>query len=225
MLIHINALKRLKNFYEKKYFDRNTYEKLSNEQEERILHASDYFKELEEKHGEDFYLDRLLFIYAIGIEKKSLRDLFTYGEIDEHSYKRILAKLTRQMEQVENESELPEGLGEGEKSYDYKDVFENLALLLRRFFFPRSRKEKVEDRYMYYRALAIISRKVIKETTQQQKMFDIELFEKDRVERILARYRELKENSKEKMEKAAKETPEIINAINESLGRKGIRHY
>ena len=53
-----------------------------------------------DKNAEDL-IKRTISLHALGIEKRHLKELFAYNEIDEHNFKHILHKITRQIERIE----------------------------------------------------------------------------------------------------------------------------
>lgn len=216
-LIHANVLRRLKDFLDKDYIDSSTYEMLSKRHkslyEEHAHKCVSSNKDIEEDISE-----RVLFIYAIGIEKHFLRELYEYGEVNEKVYKKILGKLTIQVERAEHSlSEIDTSI-----ERDSNDVFEILANIVRRIISPSSRKDTIEDQFMYYRAQSIIARKVIKEIGNASEIYDKEVFGSLAIERTINRYESYRNQSQIKMNKVAEDNADIIHELHEKLALSSI---
>lgn len=167
MLIHIytTTLHQLKEHHDKGYIGTTTYETLAREQRVRL---ADTFKELKEQTKDHRILEKVIRLHAIGIERKYVKALFASGEITENVVKRVIAKLEFQTHAIEHDLVHESTFEHGHA----QDVFEYLAELLHRLFGKRDTDEAlaVKD-YLYYRALTIISRKVVKQLARLDASF------------------------------------------------------
>lgn len=126
-------------------------------------------------------------LFAIGVERYFLGVLFKNRELNESSYKSILTKLDVRLERIE-EGERP--IRSINESFD-PDWFERIARVLRRWFGRKKSDEDVRsrERYAYYRAQAIVARKVIKEIRQLEEHSHLESVEyRDAVAKVTANY-------------------------------------
>ncbi len=216
-LIHATVLKRLEIFAGKGYIDTNTYVQLKEKHEKQyekfiascLLHRSDESVELSES---------VLRLYAIGIEKYFLKELLVYGEVTEHVFKKILGKLTVQLECAEK------GVCEVNWSteYDPKDVFENMARVVRKCLGLLTKKNKLEEKFMYYRAQAIIANKVIKELSMTNETYGANVFSPVSLEKVINQYVDFKNTATEKMLAIARANPEVTHLLHEQLAHSAV---
>jgi CPA1 family monovalent cation:H+ antiporter len=156
-LIHHEVAQRLSQYRERKYISDTVAEKLIAENIADFEHAKAAVANLSQDMKENL-TDRVLRMYAIGIEKKHLKDLFSHNEVNERVFRRITGKLVLQLESIE-QGDLKPNMS---IHTDGKDVFERLAGLVKKYISPLSEREVISDTYMYYRAQTIIARKVLK---------------------------------------------------------------
>ncbi len=168
MLIYIYdaTIRRLKETHEKGYVSDTTYEKLLKEQQVRI-HIT--LNDLKNRSEDPHVLEKVIRLHAIGIERKYIKELYGSHEVPEAVIKRIMAKLEYQSDAIEHDTY-------NEKEHEHGmtlDVFEYLAALLRIILrkIPSLKDQAIES-YLYYRALVIISRKVVKELEHLDTCFE-----------------------------------------------------
>ncbi len=102
-------------------------------------------------------LRRALKLYAIGVERRTLKMLYASGEISEWGYKKALGKLAIQRAHVE------EG-GNDRVQFEHicaGDVIERILAFVRRMMFLPVRRKTARDKFLYYRALMILAREVV----------------------------------------------------------------
>lgn len=218
-IIHSEILRRLHTFKEKGYISDGAFSKLVENHRRDLERAQDNCRALLKNNGNTEQLaDKVLRMHALGIEKYFLKNLYTYGEISEKIFKRILAKLTLQMEQVEKGNF---GIVHSNTT-DYKDVFERFANSLRRVFSPKSLVFTDIDKFRYYRAQTVIARKVLKELHHLQSNVTADLISGEAVSRLVDTYTIFKEGSEAKMSEMAVAIPEEVEALNSSLVGRGL---
>lgn len=215
--LHKKALLRLTDFAQKGYVGENIASRLLREHEARYL--ANRRETLEAASEEGSIRDRILRLYAIGIERHHLKDLYAHGEVNENVYRRIHGKLTLQNERADR--------GEPHQLishyHDRKDVFEVLANTVRKLVVPSHLSQTVSEQYMYYRAQSIIARKVVKEFNELTISGIDEVFGTEAFKRIAARYETFQQKSQEKMDAVATAHPSIIDETSERLARLGMR--
>ena len=116
-LVYARVLDRLERFAGKGYISDETHSTLREYYTKRLK---------ESKHDAGIIKDHIaravLRIWVLGIERRTAKDLFVFGELSEHGYKRILSKLAVRREDAEH----------GDSSSQihipqYMDVFQHIA--------------------------------------------------------------------------------------------------
>jgi len=217
-IIHSEILRRLHTFKDKGYISEGAFTKLVENHRRDLERAQVNCRTLLKGNDTEKLADKVLRMHALGIEKYFLKNLYTYGEISEKIFKRILTKLTLQLEQVEQGKF---GIVHS-NVVDHKDVFERLANLMRRLFSPKSAVLTDIDKFRYYRAQTVIARKVLKELHHLQVNVTADLISSEAVERLVAVYTTFKEGSETKMNEMAAAIPEEVEALNSSLVSRGL---
>lgn len=217
-LVHSSVLARLQTFKDKEYVDEITFTKLSEVHTAGLVSAQQQCQKLLDKSNDSHLSDKLLRLYAIGVEKYFLKSLYTYGEVSEKIFKKILTKLTLQLEQTER------GNFDLVRVHmvDRKDVFERMATLWRSVFSPKANRFTDIDRYIYYRAHAIISRKVLKELRHLQSALPADTIGRDAMERVVDLYKDFRSGSEAKMNEVATIIPEAVEDLNRTLVSSGL---
>lgn len=214
-LIYAKALMKLLDFQKKGYISDDVYRKMKEKYEGFYRRACVDCEETAAESGD--IVGRVLRIYALGIEKHSLKELFLYGEITEKVYKRVLNKLNVQMSRVESGGEQVVSLDE---SFS-EDWFEKLAGIVR---LVSGRKEgDIATKYMYYRAQSIIANKVLKNMVALLEEGDIEIFRNTPdTQRVLDLYAQFRDNATQKMDAVFEANCELLEHMNELFAVKGL---
>lgn len=217
-LVYLKVLIRLKNFNDKGYIDDRSYEELSAEYNDRFRQSKEASRQCITDDQSNCLADRVLRLYAIGIERHYLKELYGYNEINEQIFKRISGKLTIQQEYADR------GLLDIDRSRysDQKDVFELLALTIKKVISPKSLEITPEKQYRYYRAQSIISRKVIKAFKDLEILKVDEVFNEEAFDRTQKLYEEFYQNSTKKMNEIKEAHSELTNNLSKTLAYKGI---
>lgn len=158
---------------------------------------------------------RVLRMFAIGIEKRHLKELYHHDEVTESVFRRLTGKLQLQLESIER------GMLEPDMSLhtDDKDVFERLAIIGRRLFTEETATHRIENTYMYYRAQTIIARKVLKELITLQHDSAQSIFTASAMEHVTTLYTKFKTESEKKMLAVVNDNPGITLVVSERLAR------
>jgi monovalent cation:H+ antiporter, CPA1 family len=213
-LIHHEVQERIETYQKRGYIDPVVAEKLFKQHKDEFNAAC---AELSPNTGNDLAL-RVLRMYAIGIEKMHLKQLYHYNEVNERVFRRLTGKLQLQLEAVEVGNLAPNMSIHS----DGKDVFEHMANKFRSFFETETEEQKVDNLYLYYRAQTIISRKVLKELKAIDTNSAEHIFTKDALEHVLELYTNFKSQSEKKMNELASAHPERYRQLSEKLALFGI---
>ncbi|MEZ4195199.1 MAG: sodium:proton antiporter [Candidatus Paceibacterota bacterium] len=208
-LIHHEVQDRIKRYEQRGYIDSNIASDLSGKHRRKYEEAC---STLATEDTKELSL-RVLRIFAIGIEKRHLKELYHHNEVNEAVYRRLSGKLQLQLEAVEVGNLAPNM----SIHTDGKDIFELGANKLRKLFRPDTEAEKIENLYMYYRAQTIISRKVLKELASIDKSSAEHIFSAEALTHVLSLYTNFKDQSQKKMSELAKANIETTDKISHTL--------
>ncbi|USN88059.1 MAG: sodium:proton antiporter [Candidatus Nomurabacteria bacterium] len=161
---------------------------------------------------------RALRMYAIGIEKKYLKELYHHNEVNERVYRRLTGKLQLQLEAIESGNLAPDMTLHTDK----RDVFDRLEGFFYKLIGKNTEEQTVDELYMYYRAQAIISRKALKELTAIDKPSAEHIFTKEALAHVVKLYTTFKENSEQKMEATATKHTERYEKLAFELATHGV---
>jgi hypothetical protein len=219
MLIYIYdaTLQKLKELLAKGYVTKDAYETLM---EEQHAHIRSVFAELKILSDDPKILEKVVRLYAIGIERRAIRKLYATHEVNERVIRLVMAKLEYQTDAIERNIFDARTHEHGTS----RDVFEILAGYLHALS-PRrlSAETRSIDEYLYYRSLAIISRKVLKELHRLNTCFE-EAFEAPHsaVHEITAVYETFREGSTRKLKEIYSMNPELFEGLDATLTRHAL---
>jgi len=163
-------------------------------------------------------IEKLLSHYALGIEKRTYKNLFALGEITEERFVPLIGSILRQIDYLEQDI-LPEERKETHKvateipkQCDFcKIISILLSKKLAKNWFKIYQKNKILSRMMHYRARRIASWRVIYDFRKLKSGHT--LFQKSHIiAKIIKRYEGWNENSESKIAQMETEFPEIIMA-------------
>lgn len=213
-LIHHEVQDRIRRYEERGYIDATVANTLCAD------HAARYENAVMSRAKDDVsgLAMRVLRMYAIGIEKRHLKELYQHNEVSEAVFKRLFGKLQLQLEAVEVGNLAPNM----SLHTDGKDVFEVMAGWVRRLMRKPTEAELIDDQYMYYRAQTIISRKVLKELEAIDAESAEHIFSKEAFRHVTELYTTFKDQSQKKMNDLAIAHKERYQALSEKLARFGV---
>lgn len=214
-LMHKKVTEKLLYYIERGYIDEVIAERLLQEHVGAFKNACNNIQQLTDERRDDLAF-RVLRMFAIGIERRYLLNLYNNHEVTEPIFRRISGKLKLQLEAIEHGNLSPDTSIHA----DARDVFERLAGLLKTIFKPSSLERTYAERYMYYRAQAIISRKVLKELDIIDEAHTI--FTKAAVEHVRTLYTTFKQNSERKLKNHANEQPVVAEKLAQQLAEHSI---
>lgn len=204
--IHAHVMNRMKSLNEKGYIDNASYTKARHKLEGVQEKAINRFKVSDKPTLSHAALN----IHALGIERYYLHDLLLHGEITDRIMRRIQAMISNQLDKLER----GEVLGEhpGSVKGDWLDI---LAEAIHKLIF-RSKENAFIETFLYYRAKAIISRKVVKEMVQFSNE-NVKLFTPEDVKPVIERYRGYNKMAEDQVTKLIAEHGAVLEKVNTSL--------
>lgn len=217
-LMHTRAISRINDYSSKGYMRKDISEQLKHLHRDAFALAQAAVHAEVSKHKHSRLADRALRLYAIGVERHYLKELYQYHEITEKVYKQISIKLSQQHERIEH------GNFNIEQTFrlDRKEVFEYLSFALWRMLKVNRLARSPEEHYMYYRAQSIIARKVLKEFSELERSMDATLFDAEALAQARELYDGFRTNAAEKMHAVEKEHPLAIAELSHRLAQRGL---
>ncbi|MEN9390419.1 MAG: hypothetical protein RLZZ283_519 [Candidatus Parcubacteria bacterium] len=200
------TVERLQTFIEKGYVPPSIGSQYKNERGELFQQSSARVISME-------MTERSLRIYLIGREKEILKELLTFDEVTERVFKRIDAKLSTQAEEAEHGNMHPDP----HQTYDYRDVFENIAEFFRSILSPDSLENEIREEFLYYRAQEILARKATKELERLLTELGASVYPKNLIEKARAIYSTYQTDAEASRKSIAERFPEIAESLDETL--------
>lgn len=200
------------------YIDQEHYDSLHASLSKKTTEAHALRDQLRAEHGDVLFVQSLHHM-AIAIEGKYLKELYMLTEVNEAVYRRIKGKLNLQQEKIEyaqHESIDP-------SSYmDRKDVFDRLVAFTQNAFSRGNSGTSRENSYQYYRAQAIIARKVSKVLRHMQSQYGSSVFYDDVFEKVAAIYDGHRTKAAVKADQLAADYPDELAGIITELSMKSL---
>lgn len=215
-LIHHQVTDQLIKYERRGYIDSAIADNLQKEHSAAFKKACNQITILSSERREDLAF-RVLRMYAIGIERRHLKMLYDHQEVTESVFRRIQGKLQLQLEAIENGNLSPDVT----IHVDSRDVFERCFRLLKIALGGNDDKYTFAERYMYYRAQSIISRKVIKELTVLEQVSKT-IFTPEAVRHVHELYTSFRQNSEQKLKNLSAEDNRQTELLAESLANHGV---
>ena len=219
MLIYIYdaTIVRIKEAFEKGYLTEETYNALLKKQQQ---HLKESLLDLKQKSKDPAILDKVIRLHAIGIERKYIKELFAAQEVSENVVKRVMSKLEYQSHAIEHDIYDEEKYERGASF----DVFEYLAEILRSLFGAKKTGEALaEEKYLYYRALSIVSRKVSKELSRLNSCFMNDFADAESaIKKVTEVYQRYREGSVAKMHEIKRTYPNHFATLDTKLAQRSV---
>ncbi len=200
------------------FIDTTYYESLKAKVEDMLQKIKKEQGVLVEKYGAIIF-EQSLNLAAIDIEEKYLKELYSNEEVCEKVYRRIKGKLTVQREKIEAADHLSidESL-----CRDRKDVFDNMMAAVQALFDKKGSVFTVQNQFEYYRAQAIMARKVVKTLRGMQEQYGTSIFIPEVFERVLALYDSHRVKANARMDKIMQENTQEIHEHMMYLSQKAL---
>jgi CPA1 family monovalent cation:H+ antiporter len=167
--LYARSLLRLLDLEEQPYVDRVALDAMRRKYAE--LYRQAYARFRDEARDSGALFERVLRLHAIGIEKRTLQDLFANRVLSENAYRRALGKLDRQARLLEH----------GEYALPMAQAGAAWLLGLRARFGLQARAIGATDLYLYHRALAIAAHNVVTDFSRLAEHEVLRVFQADAV--------------------------------------------
>ena len=202
----INVLKKRKlaHAVEKGYVNKESYEILNGLLEDNISKCS---------LGAPNTFHSVISHYALSVEKYYLKELYGRGEVSELLYLRILRK-------IDGQESFLDGKVRG-KIFLSEKVFMKLYERRKRHGKRSIRNKSPLDQYLYYRALAIIARKVVKDIMHK----DFPDYYRDQEQSVIEKYTQYQNRNHEKMKELETLHHQDISPVLIVLGNHMLHDY
>ena len=215
-LIYARALERLEEFREQGSMKDEVWQRLRAEYADRYQRAyADCHACFGTVPGD---AGRALQAYALGMERRLLRELFVSREIDEADYKEILNKIQVQLARVERGREQIAAASERFA----KDWFERLVDWLRERIRPATPQEQLRRSYRYYRAQEIILGRVVGRLRSLVERLPGLFGDQAVVARAIGLYETLHTDARERREAAGGRLGEQLAVLDGVFGRTAL---
>ena len=212
-LIYQEALEKLEDFHAKGYVKSDVFERLKSEYAERYEKSVASCRALFAATPAD--MGRALHMYALGMEKRFLKELYVYQEISESEYKEILNKIAIQTNRVEE--------GEDQLVHHaerfHQDWFERLIAWFREKFCTRPAKQELLEEYRYYRAQEVVLAKVLRRLKSIAERFPGLYGDDTSIRSVITLYEGLRADAGQKRDGVAAQIGTELIYLNESFGR------
>ncbi len=215
-LMHHKVTTMLAKYQKRGYIDKAIADNLLNEHSTAFRQACNQINALSDEHRSTLAF-RVLRIFAIGIEKRYLKMLYDHQEVTESVFRRIEGKLRLQLEAIE-EGDLSPDLT---IHADGRDIFDRFFRWLSQLSGKKDTQQSFEERYMYYRAQSIISRKVLKEIGLLEHASST-IFTSDAVAHVTNLYQTFRENARQKLHDLSAQNTVASKILSESLAKHSV---
>jgi CPA1 family monovalent cation:H+ antiporter len=213
-LMHHKVSEQLVKYEERGYIDSAIAQELLEKHKAAFKRACAQVSSLSHERQEDLAF-RVLRIFAIGIEKRHLKVLYDHHEVTESVFRRIQGKLKLQLEAIEDGDLAPDVTIHA----DGRDIFEHLFQFA---IGKRNTTQTFTERYMYYRAQAIISRKVLKELALLEKA-SANIFTDAAVTHVHQLYSTFKQNAERKLHNLSASDESAAGRLAETLAQSSVQ--
>jgi len=215
-LIHHQVSEKISLYNERGYINDETTKELNTIYKEYFETARKNIHNLTDDTEQTAH--QVLRLFAIGIEKHYLKELYTHEEINEAVFRHIIGKLQLQYEAIEHGNLSPDL----SLYRDSKDVFESMVSAWRKFIAKENKRDVIAEKYMYYRAQTILSRKVLVELTRIDNIYAKHIFTPRALTHTTELYEKFKIQTAAKMKELETAYPDIIIVLQRQLAASGV---
>jgi CPA1 family monovalent cation:H+ antiporter len=203
------SLQKINDLFNKQLLNREQFDALREYYQKLYENTCIQFKATIDDSNE--LIESMLRIYALGLEKDELKEIFQRGEITEKIYKKIFNMLTIQTERIER------GQAQVNSASEHFpiDDMERMVLLFSRLAFWRDHAFKPEELYLYYRTLNKLINLVIERLNLLKNSSQTSIFNDiSALESVLKLYHELHINTERRMASLLKKNSAVLNRLN-----------
>jgi CPA1 family monovalent cation:H+ antiporter len=184
-----------------------------------------YYRTLHDQHVENSkhvfadssdVIEGMIRLYALGLEKAELKEIFRRGEINEAIYKKILNMLEIQIARVEQEKRQLTALNEHFTDWFYISFIN----FFRKTLFLKPKKPDPEEVYLYYRTQYKLIARVIEELSDLENSRLYEVFDdKQALDKVLAVFKGLEVQTEERMKKEIQSNQLLLDRLNQQYAK------
>lgn len=192
---------------------------------EQYQTLSVYYRALHDQHVSDskrvfkdstHVIEGMLRLYALGLEKAELKEIFRRREINEAIYKQILNMLEIQIARVEQDKRQLTSINERFANWFYI----SFVNYFRKLLFLKPKSPKPEEVYLYYRTQYKLILKVIDDLEKLEHSRLYEIFnDKQALLNVLTVFKELKIRTEERMREEIKINQFLLDRLNQQLAK------
>lgn len=218
ILITERITEYLESLLKRKYISNSSFETLTLRYKKERENTQESFEILKnETKGSHREMEQILSYYALGIEKRTYKNLFEIGEITEERFVALEDSIMRQIDFLD-QNILPEERRATFQVAPNIPKEKDVAKKFRRYcpkglmsrYFKKYERTKILSRMMHYRARRIASWRVINEFKKLKEKHLI--FTKSHtISKIIHRYEGWNKNSEAKIKQLEKQFPDVIN--------------
>lgn len=159
ILFLLGIVDRIELIWKKWYFHPDQKENLEIHYKKAIIHANEEIERIKWKQKNiDDIMHRVVSLYALHIERASLIELFSHGELNEELLRYQLEKIEWQIDRIEN------GKSQLKDEVEKMTIYPKTTILLQKLtsLFEKTKYKKYEKDYIKYRTRVIILEKVMR---------------------------------------------------------------
>ncbi|WAK01421.1 cation:proton antiporter [Methylobacter sp. YRD-M1] len=214
-LIYKGLIDKIDDLYQQKQISGHQHQDLSSYYQ--ALYQQQHTLARQNFDNSDHLIENMLRLYALGLEKAMLKEIFRRSEINEAGYKKILDILEIQVERVEHGKQQLTSLNEHFSDWIYTRLINGM----RRAFFLPPKAPDPEEIYLYYRTQYKLISKVIRELSKLEHSHLSEIFDdKQAIDNVLLVYRALQARTEEHMGEQIKSSQALLDQLNQQSAEK-----
>lgn len=212
-IIFSKVKNEIQKLFKNGYITKETHKKLNEKYQKLYTKAYQVCGKATARNAKIF--KKMLMHYAIGIEKHALKNLLIQQEVTEKVFRYLNEKLNYQLDLVEQNNE---------NVYDFKYQSNGfLSKYIPSFDIRFQIHNDPKNLFTYYRALRIISIKVLEELENISEENHIRDFDKQEVfDEIFCKYQTFLKQSTKKMREILKENKKLSIKLDENFAQMGI---
>ncbi|WP_027147409.1 cation:proton antiporter [Methylobacter marinus] len=208
-LIYKDLLDKLDDLYSNKQISEHQHQALSSYY--RALHQQQRKLSRQNFDDSDRLIENMLRLYALGLEKAMLKEIFRREEINEAGYKKILDILEIQIERVERGRQQLKATNEHFSDW----IYTRFINTIRRALFLSPKAPAPEEVYLYYRTQYKLISKAIRELSTLEQSHLSEIFDdKQAIENVLSVYRALQAQTEAHMNEQIESNQALLEQLN-----------
>ena len=162
------------------------------------------------------FVENILRIYTLGIQKRELKELFRRNEINESIYKKNLSILETQTERVEQDQPKLQSLN----AYFTGRLGNFMNNIARRLLFLPANQDDPQELYLYYRTQYKLINKVLDEMSNLENSPLVEIFDDQQaLQSVISIYQNLKDKTVQQMRHEIQSNQELLDDLNEQSAK------